>query len=198
MTPDEDIAENEQHLLTYYYEKFIEEIKIRSEFYNKTAWMVLTIPLFVNAGAAISLASFYSKPNPEQAITFAACTFILGTILGILTLIFEFFSAYFARSEFNKYLRSFNIKAEKGQKEILKELQLHYNNNHTAIRNEHKVIQLKVFNGVCSIFFCFLGIYFIAGYLLKSYCIPSIVFILLILYTSGSLIWIKSKFNSKK
>lgn len=98
MTPED------QNLLKYYWTQFEEGIKQRSEFYNQTVKMILTIPLFVNAGAAIALASFFSNHNPNVSIKLATNMFILGTTLGILTLMYEFFFVYFSQSDFYKYL----------------------------------------------------------------------------------------------
>lgn len=187
---------DDQNILSYYWKQFEDEIKGRSEFYEKSVRMILTIPLFVNAGAAISLTSFYSNPNPDLTISLATISFVCGTVFGILTLIFEYFAAYFSQLDFHKYLNYFKSKAAKGQEEMLEELKKHYDGYFDYLKKIQGTVLLRIINGSISIFFCFLGIYFIAVFLLNNYYIPSGVFGFLIIYFVIALIWMKAKFKS--
>jgi hypothetical protein len=189
------MTEDNQRLLSYYWNQFEEEIKKRSELYDKSVRMILTIPLFVNAGAAIALTNFYSNANPDVNIRLATGMFLLGTTLGILTLAFEFFFAYFSQINLHEYLIHFN-KIDKTSDTMLTEFKKHFADNFILVKKTQGTILLRIINGSISTFFCFLGIYFITTYLLKNYWASTAILITLIIYFTASFCWMKSKFKS--
>lgn len=188
------MTEDEQKLLPYYLNQFDEEIKKRSELYDKSAKMILSIPLFVNAGAAIALVNFYNKSDPDLNIRLATGMFLCGTTFGLLTLIFEFLFAYFLQQNLHKYLAHFN-KIEKTTDILIYELKKHFDDNFALLKKIKETVLFRIINGSISIFFCFLGVCFITIHLLKSYFAPTIFLLLLIIYFTTSSLWMKSKFN---
>jgi hypothetical protein len=157
-----NVISNEQVELNYYLGHFREEIRERSDFYEQTAKMIITFPLFVNAAAAIALVTFFSSENYQQisSIRWAEIIFVIGTAVGLLTLIFEYFFAYFCHHHFNNYLINFANYAET-QQGALQELKKYYSNFSLRHQKIQTTIKLRIFNGGISMFFCFLGICFI-------------------------------------
>lgn len=184
-----------QNLFLYYLRQFEDEIKRRSDFYNQNVRMILTIPLFINAGAAIALASFFIKNNPHFTIQLAAIFFILGTSFGIITLVFEFFAAHFDWTHFNKYLFSFKTKVDGNPEKMLAELTKYFDDCSTRYKKISGTVILRIINGAASVFFCFLGIYFITSYLLSKQCLLAIGAVLFIIYCISSLVWMYFRFK---
>lgn len=178
----------EQNLLN----RFVAEYKSTLNFYLKTVNIILTIPLIVNAGAAIALAGFFTNKNSLTTIQIklASIFFILGTIFGLLTLIYEFFASYFT---FNNILR-FDRDIAQNPTELVSKLKTYYADDHTKLRKIRNTVLLRITNGAISLFFCFLGIYFVATYILGNYCYLTTIAILLLIYCIVSIFWMKSQF----
>ena len=189
MTPTENLE------LAYYLKQFEDEIKSHLDFYNHQVRMILTIPLVINAGAAIALASFFYKNNPNPDIKSAATCFILGTIFGIATLIFEFFAARFDWSHFNEYLFSFKQKTQGVPDKILTELKEYYLSYPARYKKISSTVLLRIINGAISVIFCFLGIYFIASYLSITQCTLTVISALFATYCTIALIFMYHKYK---
>jgi hypothetical protein len=198
---DRNILPEDASTLNYYRSLFMAENKSRVDFYNQSVKLILTIPLFINAGGAIALASFFNK-NPNETslyIRHAAIWFIAGTILGILTLVFEYFAIHFEWVHYTDHINSFKDKAGGTPQGWLEVFKTYFDNSQTRFQNLMTTIRLRIFNGSLSIISCFVGIYYIAGYVLSDWLliwqIPSAIII--IAYTLCSLFCMYEKLRIK-
>lgn len=174
-------------------DKFLEHIEVvDSHFYQKNS-MVLTLPLLINAGAVITMASFFtSKSPPNQIIIYATLAFLAGAVFGLLTIVYELFVSYARwisprKLELKKETGTDWNKINEGLKRYLA----------PSWQNKYyHTMMFRAANGALSIILCLIGIFFTASFILNSYYPTTFLALLVILYCSGSFLWLRKKLNS--
>lgn len=169
--------------LNFYAQQFASEIKSKFELFNQNVRLILTIPLYINAGAAISLSSFfYNHANPNNNIKMAITFFILGTIFGIATIVFEFIASHFDWIYFNNYLLTTTEKMEENTDVMLKEIKRYYKLFVVGNKRKLGTVRFRIFNGTLSVLLCLLGIYFISHYLFPDSYLPLVMTVFFLIY----------------
>ncbi|HAT1875200.1 TPA: hypothetical protein ACF5XO_000168 [Legionella pneumophila] len=169
--------------------RFKEEFKTTIDIYIKTVHIILSIPLIVNAGAAIALAGFFTgNYHDKPYIILALIFFLLGTVLGLFALVYDFFNVFFAA------IKIIEIDSELSQENLIDKLRVYYSQYRERIKKRKSVVHFEIFNGLVSLFTSFLGIYFIAAHILGMSCYLMIAAIALIGYCIISIVWMNSRF----
>jgi len=190
--------EDKMQLHAYYTKVFQEETKNRSEQYVITARKTITLPLLVNAAASTALVNFFTREQGlPSLINIAAVLFIVGAVFGILTLVFEFFAAYFSYFNFISTVKKIGDSA--GNPEVqLDEFIKHYKSLGNVMDGAAKVVLFEVICGAIGIFCGMLGIYCVMMYLTGSCIITSIGLFVIVVGSILSICWIKRSWVSVK
>ncbi|HAU0884423.1 TPA: hypothetical protein ACT9A3_002970, partial [Legionella pneumophila] len=163
--------------------RFKEEFKTTIDTYIKTVHIILSIPLIVNAGAAIALAGFFtSNYHDKPYIILALLFFLLGAVLGLFALLYDFFNVFFST------IRIIEISSELSQENLIDNLRSYYSQYRERMKKRKSVVHFEIFNGLVSLLSNFLGIYFIAAHILGMSCYLMIAAIALIGYCIISIV----------
>ncbi|HAT7956517.1 TPA: hypothetical protein GJ770_04260 [Legionella pneumophila] len=143
------------------------------DFYNRTYKFTITLPFILNAGSAISLGSFFNNgiEKVDWQIKTALLLYIFGTVIGIITLIHEYFVAYF-------YLK----RASKFKAKPLK-------------NNISQIAFLQILIGIFSFFSWILGTYFIVNLIFPYYLVTLGIFLFVLISTLILIKWTKGKID---
>lgn len=186
--------ENQKEWHSFYLSVFQEEVKNRSEQYNATARKTIMLPLLVNAAASTALVNFYTNSERSNLINIAVMFFISGAVFGILTLVFEFFAAYFSYLNFQAAVREVSqAQHYETQLDIFKK---HYQSISNEMESASKIALFEICCGSVSIALGLMGIYCIVVYIMDSYYLPSIGFAFLGIGSILSIWWIGKAFKS--
>jgi len=159
--------------------KIIQELDVLSNWFETAVKLVISIPLFINATAAIALTSFFSNNDcPHFSIKWASLFFILGTVFGIFTLIFEYLTPLFAKETSKKYFFE-NPNQDNFINELLKRHEAYASSKEAR---HYKTIKIRMMNGGAGILLCLIGIFFIARYIIGSFSLLIMSTLLLALY----------------
>lgn len=146
------VEENQEENIEIF--RFNEEFKTTIDFYIKTVQIILSIPLIVNAGAAIALAGFFTKNYHDKPyMILALIFFLLGAVLGLFTLVYEFLVHFFAT---NKII---GIASELSQENLIDSLKAYHSHYRERIKKRKSVVHFEIFNGLTSLLSSFLGIF---------------------------------------
>jgi hypothetical protein len=157
----------------------IEESNRLSNWYETSVRLIISVPLFINAGAAIALTSFFSgNASVATDIKLASISFIVGTVFGIFTLIFEYLTSFFGMNIYNKHMFN-NIHPEKFIEESLSRYEVY---NQSLNDRMMKTIIIRIINGGLGIMSCFVGIFFIAKYIINDCRLPVLLSFIILLY----------------
>lgn len=185
-----DEQQKEWH--SFYLKTFQEEAKNRSEQYIVTARKSIALPLIVNAAASTALVNFFTQSERPSLINIAAIFFVSGAVFGILTLVFEFFAAYFSYLNFKVTLSEVSqAESHEAQLDILDK---HYKLLRKEMESTAKIALFEIICGSISILLGLVGIYCIVIYITDSYCLVSIIFSLLAIGSMVSTWWIRRIF----
>lgn len=166
------------------------EIKEVGEWYDRNVKMIISIPLFINAGAVVALAAFFEKGTPDILIKYAVFCFMAGLVFGIFTLIFEFLSSFYKKYALNDCLSSVHKHLTKREmEELSKVLNQRYKNcGMDRVNNVSVESKLRIMNVLGCIISCLLGIFFAANHVSNTY-LP-FASVILVLYFLGALGWL--------
>ena len=163
------------------------EIDRRGRFdaYNQIARVVLTIPLFINAGAAIALVSFFTGDKIPTPLTIkvAATFFILGAVFGFLSIAFEFMVFFHAKNAWIEHYSSVYKLANDQPGPISEEYGKLYNNpEFPKNRVEECTVNFRIANGLLSVIFFFLAISALIQYLWHTCIVTLGLAVAIVLY----------------
>jgi hypothetical protein len=155
--------------------------------YESKIKMILTLPMVINSGAVVLLASLPDIVKSSLGLQMAIGFFILGTILGVFSLVLDFLPSYFAISNFDKLFLPLPRELEEGDSKYL---------SYISGRSVKmlQVTKVQIVNIAVGVFMSLGGIFFSSLYLMKGYWIyVTMVIVILIIYFIGVAIYISKK-----
>ncbi len=176
-TPNDDFTQQQEGIIVSA-EKF-------EQLYDKDTKSFANIAFIINGGAAIALATFFSNcHSPNNLISFATCSFILGVVFGIFLFIIEFFISYSQVATFRKHVFDHSI----NNNYLLNMIKHHQEYLENYYQKKSTLANIKIITGIISIICCFIGIFFIAVFITKKWRLISISTAILLLLILGTLI----------
>lgn len=140
-------------------------------FFYQILKLTITLPFLANAGAAIALANIFKDTGNPKQIIFAILAFLLGVVIGLVTIAYVFFLSYKQWGNTRLFWLSLSRMPDKDLNKIYQNIKKYSNDRSIRDDKTRYAINFCIANGSVSIFFCFISVYFIGAYVLKSYCL---------------------------